>query len=159
MSSVLPSLAFSSTTNSQHRRLRIPHGELSVFLSTHPYPLTLHQDIKGDRICIFGFSRGAYTARALAGMLHKVSSPCNVTRRTDSSDPTNNNYQVGLLPACNPQQIPFAYKMYTRADDIGWEQSTAFKRTFSVDVDIEFIGVWYVRFLILSSPSAYTGNT
>lgn len=27
---------------------------------------------KGDRICLFGFSRGAYTARALAGMLYKV---------------------------------------------------------------------------------------
>lgn len=27
---------------------------------------------KGDRICLFGFSRGAYTARALAGMVHKV---------------------------------------------------------------------------------------
>ena len=29
-------------------------------------------DTEGDRICLFGFSRGAYTARALAGMLHKV---------------------------------------------------------------------------------------
>lgn len=26
----------------------------------------------GDRVCLFGFSRGAYTARALAGMLFKV---------------------------------------------------------------------------------------
>ncbi|KAG5643158.1 hypothetical protein DXG03_001488 [Asterophora parasitica] len=26
----------------------------------------------GDRICLFGFSRGAYTARALAGMIHKA---------------------------------------------------------------------------------------
>jgi uncharacterized protein (DUF2235 family) len=25
-------------------------------------------DDAGDKICIFGFSRGAYTARALAGM-------------------------------------------------------------------------------------------
>jgi len=25
-------------------------------------------DNAGDKICIFGFSRGAYTARALAGM-------------------------------------------------------------------------------------------
>ena len=25
-----------------------------------------------DKICIFGFSRGAYTARALAGMVHKA---------------------------------------------------------------------------------------
>ncbi|KAL0959660.1 hypothetical protein HGRIS_011362 [Hohenbuehelia grisea] len=73
-----------------------------------------------DRICIFGFSRGAYTARALAGMIHKV----------------------GLLPACNHQQVPFAYKMFTREDEVGWKQSNAFKKAFSVDVEIEFIGVW-----------------
>ena len=29
-------------------------------------------DQEGDKICIFGFSRGAYTARALAGMIQKV---------------------------------------------------------------------------------------
>jgi len=74
----------------------------------------------GDRICIFGFSRGAYTARCLAGMIHKV----------------------GLLPSCNHQQVPFAYKMYSRMDDLGWKQSNAFKKTFSIDVDIEFLGVW-----------------
>ncbi|KAG6873167.1 hypothetical protein C0995_002016 [Termitomyces sp. Mi166 len=74
----------------------------------------------GDRICIFGFSRGAYTARSLAGMIHKI----------------------GLLPACNHQQVPFAYKMFTRVDEIGWQQSNAFKKAFSVDVPIEFIGVW-----------------
>ena len=59
---------------------------------------------------------------SLAGMLHKV----------------------GLLPAGNFQQVPFAYKMYTRADSVGWEQSTEFKKAFSVDVEIEFVGVWYV---------------
>ncbi|GJJ13726.1 hypothetical protein Clacol_007982 [Clathrus columnatus] len=64
----------------------------------------------GDKICMLGFSRGAYTARALAGMVHKV---------------------------------PFAYKMFTRTDAIGWAQSTAFKKAFSMDVDIEFLGVWY----------------
>ncbi|KAK0474468.1 hypothetical protein EDD18DRAFT_239528 [Armillaria luteobubalina] len=74
----------------------------------------------GDRICIFGFSRGAYTARSLAGMIHKV----------------------GLLPADNWQQVPFAYKMYTRTDKVGWDQSTAFKQAFSNDVQIEFLGVW-----------------
>ncbi|RDX42988.1 hypothetical protein OH76DRAFT_1361801 [Lentinus brumalis] len=74
----------------------------------------------GDKICIFGFSRGAYTARALAGMVHKV----------------------GLLPPCNHQQVPFAYKMYTRDDPTGWAQSTSFKKAFSIDVDIEFVGVW-----------------
>ena len=35
---------------------------------------SLLTDEAGDRICIFGFSRGAYTARGLAGMIHKVRS-------------------------------------------------------------------------------------
>ena len=41
-------------------------------------------DQAGDRICIFGFSRGAYTARALAGMVHKVSGvdPSDVSIQT-----------------------------------------------------------------------------
>ncbi|KAF8604729.1 hypothetical protein BDV93DRAFT_543751, partial [Ceratobasidium sp. AG-I] len=49
----------------------------------------------GDRISIFGFSRGAFTARALAGMVH-----C-----------------VGLLPRHNIEHIPFAYEVYKNADD------------------------------------------
>lgn len=32
----------------------------------------LSVDAEGDKIYIFGFSRGAYAARALAGMVHKV---------------------------------------------------------------------------------------
>ena len=51
-----------------------------------------------DKICIFGFSRGAYTARALAGMIHKV----------------------GLLPRCNHQQVPFAYAMLYVTTRIDW---------------------------------------
>ncbi|KAI5995868.1 hypothetical protein EDD15DRAFT_2529078 [Pisolithus albus] len=74
----------------------------------------------GDRICLFGFSSGAYTARALASMLHKV----------------------GLLPRSNLQQVPFAYKMYSQDDREGWKQSRAFKKAFSIDVNVEFVGVW-----------------
>jgi uncharacterized protein (DUF2235 family) len=74
----------------------------------------------GDRISIFGFSRGAFTARALAGMLQKV----------------------GLLPPCNMEQLPFAYSMYARDDQEGLRLSMQFKRTFSVDVKIHFLGVW-----------------
>ncbi|KAJ6585687.1 hypothetical protein B0H19DRAFT_1110489 [Mycena capillaripes] len=84
------------------------------------YEFLMQNYTDNDRICIFGFSRGAYTARSLAGMLHKV----------------------GLLPAYNTQQIPFAYRMYCTTDETGWKQSNAFKKTFSIDVDIEFIGVW-----------------
>lgn len=84
------------------------------------YEFLMQTYTAGDKICLFGFSRGAYTARSLAGMLQKV----------------------GLLPAHNIQQIPFAYKMYTQCDNVGWEQSNLFKKSFCIDVDIEFIGVW-----------------
>ena len=53
-------------------------------------------------------------------------------------------HKVGLLPKYNSQQVPFAYKMYASADDLGWKQSNAFKKTFSNDVEIEFVGVWLV---------------
>jgi uncharacterized protein (DUF2235 family) len=53
-------------------------------------------------------------------------------------------HKVGLLPTCNHQQVPFAYKMYTKADDEGWKQLNAFKKAFSNEVDIEFLGVWQV---------------
>ncbi|KAJ6530943.1 hypothetical protein DFH09DRAFT_1183741 [Mycena vulgaris] len=84
------------------------------------YEFLMQNYTANDRICIFGFSRGAYIARSLAGMIHKV----------------------GLLPVDNHQQVPFAYRMYTRADATGWAQSTAFKKAFSNHVHIDFIGVW-----------------
>ncbi|KAH9065589.1 hypothetical protein EDB87DRAFT_1739788 [Lactarius vividus] len=72
----------------------------------------------GDKVLLFGFSRGAYTARALAGMLHKV----------------------GLLSKDNIEQIPFAYKLY-KADD-NTDLAQGFKTTFCREVPIEFVGVW-----------------
>ncbi|KAJ2929449.1 hypothetical protein H1R20_g7642, partial [Candolleomyces eurysporus] len=74
----------------------------------------------GDKICLLGFSRGAYTARALAGMLHKV----------------------GLLPRDNNEQMPFAYKLYKREDKAGLVLCEGFKRTYCQDVKVEFVGVW-----------------
>ncbi|KLO20100.1 hypothetical protein SCHPADRAFT_817269 [Schizopora paradoxa] len=84
------------------------------------YEFLMQNYTAGDKISIFGFSRGAYTARALAGMLQKV----------------------GLLPASNLQQIPFAWAMYAREDADGLLNSEGFKKTFSIDVDIDFVGVW-----------------
>ncbi|KZT12113.1 uncharacterized protein LAESUDRAFT_670416 [Laetiporus sulphureus 93-53] len=74
----------------------------------------------GDKICLFGFSRGAYTARALAGMLHKI----------------------GLLPTGNAEQIPFACKLYKQTGPANARLAAGFKRTFCRTVQIEFVGVW-----------------
>jgi uncharacterized protein (DUF2235 family) len=67
-----------------------------------------------------GFSRGAYTARALAGFL----------------------YKAGLLPRGNQAQVPFAYKLYKREDEEGVKLCAGFKQTYCQDVKIEFLGVW-----------------
>lgn len=75
---------------------------------------------EGDRICLLGFSRGSYTVRCLAGMLHKV----------------------GLLPAHNSAQVSFAYKFYKDDTPEGWRMSADFKRTFCTAVTVYFVGVW-----------------
>lgn len=72
----------------------------------------------GDEIFIFGFSRGAYTARVLAGMLHKV----------------------GLLTPGNEELIPFAWKEYRSERDS--QVSGGFRTTFSRVVDVDFLGLW-----------------
>ncbi|KPI39209.1 uncharacterized protein AB675_5175 [Cyphellophora attinorum] len=84
------------------------------------YQFLMHSYKEGDKICIFGFSRGAYTARCVAGMVHKV----------------------GLLPPRNYQQIPFAYEFYADSSENGWTQSRLFKQTFSIDVSVYFLGAF-----------------
>jgi hypothetical protein len=53
-------------------------------------------------------------------------------------------HKVGLLPPSNSEQVPFVYAMYRRDDGLGWKQANDFKRAFSINVDVEFLGVWYV---------------
>lgn len=93
------------------------------YLSGHimdGYKFLMQNYHEGDHVCIFGFSRGAYTARALAGMLHKV----------------------GLLSKDNHEQISFAYKLYKSSKRKDNKLAARFKKVFSCDVPIEFLGVW-----------------
>ncbi|ORY58532.1 uncharacterized protein BCR38DRAFT_400290 [Pseudomassariella vexata] len=75
---------------------------------------------EGDKICLLGFSRGAYTVRCLAGMLHKV----------------------GLLPASNGSQINFAYDFYKDDSKEGCQLASDFKTTFCTHVSVYFVGVF-----------------
>ena len=69
-----------------------------------------------DRVFLFGFSRGAYTVRSLAGML----------------------YKVGLLQPGNRNLVPYAWKMYDKSE----KTCDGFKRTYSRICKPHFIGVW-----------------
>jgi uncharacterized protein (DUF2235 family) len=72
----------------------------------------------GDRIFIFGFSRGAYTARVVAAMVHKV----------------------GLLSRGNDELLPFAWDMFAHQRDPALWQG--FRATFGREVPVDFLGVW-----------------
>ncbi|KAM0786342.1 hypothetical protein ACM66B_001814 [Microbotryomycetes sp. NB124-2] len=80
----------------------------------------------GDRIFLFGFSRGAYTARALAGMCQ----------------------QVGLLLPGNKESIDLAYDIYSRgasaklSPEANVGLADAFHSMFSRTISIHFVGVW-----------------
>lgn len=73
----------------------------------------------GDQVYVFGFSRGAYTARALCGMLH-----C-----------------VGLLTVGNESLIPYAIRML-KSKPITFAVAADFKKTFSRDCKPRFVGLW-----------------
>lgn len=72
---------------------------------------------KGDKIFLFGFSRGAFTVRALAGMLNKC----------------------GLLQKGSNNLIPYASRIYHKAPK---HLADGFKDTFSRECKPCFIGVW-----------------
>lgn len=81
--------------------------------------LTEHYD-EGDQIFLFGFSRGAYTARSLAGLIRN----CGVLKR-DSID-----------------KVRTAYGIYRDRQPPDCESTVEFRRLHSQEVTVEFVGVW-----------------
>src|SRR5260370_938672 len=75
----------------------------------------------GDSVYLFGFSRGAYTVRALSGMLR----------------------MFGLLRTGDYNLIAYAADMLKRKQDkSSFEVAAGFKATFSRECKTYFIGVW-----------------
>jgi uncharacterized protein (DUF2235 family) len=88
----------------------------------------------GDLVFLFGFSRGAYTARVLAALLHSL----------------------GLLPPGNTHLIPYVLRIFGslrgQPHDSGeyWKLSNSFRWTFARPIPgredrhfpVHFVGVW-----------------
>lgn len=73
----------------------------------------------GDRLYLFGFSRGAYVARALAGVVSKI----------------------GILERGRDNLVPYAVKLYAAPTNIGVART--FSKTFcDRSADIRFLGLW-----------------
>ncbi|KAJ8092922.1 hypothetical protein PM082_023558 [Marasmius tenuissimus] len=83
---------------------------------------------EGDRLFLFGFSRGAYQVRVLSAMIE----------------------MVGLIHRGNDDQIPFAYELYSKCTDPMKtlarqpvdSEASHFRKTFSREVKVHFVGAW-----------------
>lgn len=93
----------------------------------------------GDRVFLFGFSRGAYTVRLLAGLLHAL----------------------GLLPRGNQNLVPYVMRLYKAIRNRGqddpdrensnyWKLCNEFRWSFAREVPgtdqrrfhVDFMGLW-----------------
>ncbi len=73
----------------------------------------------GDRIFLFGFSRGAYTVRMISGLIE----------------------MFGLLHKGNNNHLRYVLEIYSKGDKL-FKIANAFKARFSRIIDIHFIGIW-----------------
>ncbi|KAG5358828.1 hypothetical protein CKK34_5122 [Yarrowia sp. E02] len=112
------------------------------------YMFLMKHHCHGDRIYLYGFSRGAFTARILAGMLDRV----------------------GLLSPGQNELVPCAWEIYKTWEAAGqpMEDKTSnlacsFKSTFSVpSVCVYFMGLWdsiNSSGIILDRSFPYTSST
>jgi len=99
-------------------------GLLANVGDAYRYLMNAYED--GDHVFLFGFSRGAYTARALAGVLH----------------------MFGLLYPGNVELIPYIIRLYAqrtrKAAGITqtFQVADEFKVTFCRHCPLHFVGVW-----------------
>jgi len=89
------------------------------------YRYLMNHYVAGDQIYLFGFSRGAYTVRALAAMLKRC----------------------GLLRPEHGNLAAYAWAVFTDADGVGDEKSkfagaARIKKVFAREVGVHMIGVW-----------------
>jgi uncharacterized protein (DUF2235 family) len=104
---------------------RFVGGALGVGLEKNildGYKFLAQQYSDGDEIYVLGFSRGAYTARSLVGLIRNCGLVCN------------KNLTV---------RIAMAYGIY-RARNDGPDSETAkgFRASYAREVSIKFLGVW-----------------
>jgi uncharacterized protein (DUF2235 family) len=109
--------------------LAFGHGFRANLADAYQFLMDNYAD--GDRIFLFGFSRGAYTVRALAGAL----------------------FMYGLLCPGNEGHLPYLLEMFSTESRRAYKRkhsrrlqvdsiSEGFRETFSRTVPIHFIGIW-----------------
>ncbi len=110
--------ALTETKRALDRTLGLAFGRGITHNIEDAYRFLMDHYEDGDRIYLFGFSRGAYTVRALAAMLHAC----------------------GLLEKGSQNMIPYVSKLFKRPTIP--EIRGGFKETFCRPCKPYFLGVW-----------------
>jgi uncharacterized protein (DUF2235 family) len=85
----------------------------------------------GDQVFLFGFSRGAFTARSIAGLMRKAS-----VMKKQYSHHVEEAYKIYRLRGVDPANP-------ASAGNVDGPEATAFRRDYSwPDVQPYFLGVW-----------------
>jgi uncharacterized protein (DUF2235 family) len=96
----------------------IGHGVLKNMMAAYLFLMNNYEP--NDRIYIFGFSRGAYTARVLCAML----------------------YKFGLLDRGNDNLVRYATTLLVKRTLKNEELTKGFSQTFGRECKVHFLGVW-----------------
>lgn len=111
------------------------------FVEAYKFLVRNYED--GDSIFLFGFSRGAYTVRALAGAIHLF----------------------GLLYKEHENIIPYVWQTYRSFGDDQdnsdrWDDVRRIKSAFGRTASVEYLGIWdtvssvgFIRFISLPQTS------
>jgi uncharacterized protein (DUF2235 family) len=105
---------------------RLRGGAFGWGLSEHildAYRFLMQHFEPDDEIFLFGFSRGAYTARSTAGFIRNS----------------------GILKREHRAKLADAFRLYRRRDEASQPaeiEATLFRRAFSHETRIKFVGVW-----------------
>lgn len=106
------------------------HGLQKNVLDAYQFLMECYEE--DDQIYLFGFSRGAFTARSLAGMLNKC----------------------GLLRSDNDNLVEYVSKIYNTSDNTAI--ASGFKETFCRSCPVYFIGVWdTVKSLVMNANKKF----
>src|SRR5687768_3222241 len=107
-----------------HRWERLRGGAFGVGLSRNivdAYRFLVETYEPDDELFLFGFSRGAFTARSLAGLVHNS----------------------GVLRRDHADRIPEAWALYRdRIEQPNGAAATLFRRSYAHETEIRFVGVW-----------------
>ncbi|MEU0228481.1 DUF2235 domain-containing protein [Streptomyces sp. NPDC006284] len=107
-----------------HRRERLRGGAFGMGLSQNivdAYRFLVETYEPDDELFLFGFSRGAFTVRSLAGLIRNS----------------------GILRRDHADRVPDAWALYRdRIEQPNGAAATLFRRSYAYETDIAFVGVW-----------------